>query len=162
MWNFCFPVAPRSVNKLDSRCSSAPLFTAPMSGRAEARPEISRRWHQPTRAADCQHVAREAVCPTTLIERLTAEKCPRTEQRQSIKVCQPMPFQPQSHAGPPSRHVWAKTVFTHGGLNRERGANWKSKKRGPAYQRLTQQRRLISYVHRSIFFFRKISTCGMC
>lgn len=32
MWNFCFPVAPRSVNKLDSRCSSAPLFTAPMSG----------------------------------------------------------------------------------------------------------------------------------
>lgn len=40
------------------------------------------------------------------------------------------------HAGLPSRHVWAKTVFTQGSLNRERGADWKRKKRGPRLSKI--------------------------
>lgn len=58
---------------------------------------MSCRCHRPARAADCQRAAREAVCTKILIQQLTAEKSPQTEQQQSIKVCWPMPFEPQSH-----------------------------------------------------------------
>lgn len=138
MWNSAFPVAPRSVNKRDSRRSSTSLFTALTSGKAEARLEMSRRCYlwklshvdPPEPLRDSKHAAREAVCTAILIQQLTGEKWPQTGQQQSIKAR--LTFEPQSYntlffhlAMFEQRLCLHRTILT------ERGADWKKEKVAP-------------------------------
>lgn len=138
MWNSAFPVAPRSVNKHDSRRPSASLFTALMSGKAEARLEMSRRCYlwklshvdppQPLR--DSKHAAREAVCTAILIQQLTGEKWPQTGQQQSIKAR--LTFEPQSYNTllfHPA--MFEQRLCLHRTILTERWADWKKEKVAP-------------------------------
>lgn len=168
MWNSAFPVAPRSVNKRDPRRSPASLFTALMSGKAEARLEMSRWYYlwklsrRPARAA----AGFQACCPWGSLHRNidTAANWWKMTPNRAAAINQSMAdfwAAELQHAVLPSRHVWAKTVFTQDNLNLARGRLTEGKS-GPAYQRLTQERRLIVFVHSSVFFCREISTYGMC
>lgn len=138
MWNSAFPVTPRSVNKPDSRRCSAPLFTAVMSSKAEARLEMSRRrylWKlshvdPPGPRRDSKHAAREAVCTAILIQQLTGEKWPQTGQQQSIKAC--LTFEPQSYNTlffHPA--MFEQRLCLHRTILTERGAEWKKEKVAP-------------------------------
>lgn len=105
---FCF-------SRCSQECQQVSLFVALMNSRPEARPETSRRcylWQfshvNPTEPLlDSRHVKREAVCTTILMQQLTDEKWPQTGHQQSINVS--LTFE---HAVLPSRHVWAKAVYT--------------------------------------------------
>lgn len=169
MWNSAF-----------SRCSQerqlarlTPLFGFPIhgsderQGRGEARnvtPMLSLKTFtcQPARAA----AGFQACCPRVSLHRNidTAANWWKMTPNRATAINQSMPdfwAAELQHAVLPSRHVWAKTVFTQDNLNWARG-RLKEGKSGPAYQRPTQERQLIVFVHSSVFFCREISTYGMC